>query len=100
MWPPPTVAAIGSLVLRPVANIDGEAATPCAADEPLRDLRVGDSVLRRGELCTVIAIDRSVVPFGVTVQNRGTGIVAHTELAFLSLPAECTPHSAPPPLPL
>jgi hypothetical protein len=62
-------------------------------------LRVGDSVLRRGELCTVIAIDRSVVPFGVTVQYQGTGTVAHTELAFLSLPAEGTPHSAPPPLP-
>ena len=77
MWPSPTVAAIGSLVLRPVANIDGKPATPCATDEPLRDLRVGDSVLRRGELCTVIAIDRSVVPFGVTVQNQGTGNVAH-----------------------
>ena len=99
MWPSPTAAAIGSRALPPAATIDGKPTTPSATHEPPRDLRVGDSVLRRGELCTVIAIDRSVVPFGVTVQNQGTGIVAHTELALLSLPAEGNPHSAPPPLP-
>jgi hypothetical protein len=87
MWPSPTAAAIGSRALPPAATIDGKPTTPSATHEPPRDLQVGDSVLRRGELCTVIAIDRSVVPFGVTVQNQGTGIVAHTELALLSLPA-------------
>ena len=99
MWPSPTVAAIGSRALRPAATTDGKPTTPSATHEPPRDLRVGDSVLRRGELCTIIEIDRSVVPFGVTVQKQGTGIVAHTELAFLSLPAECSPRPAPPPLP-
>ena len=99
MWPSPTVAAIGGLALRPAATIDGKTATPSATPEPPRDLRVGDSVLRRGELCTIVAIDRSVVPFGVAVQHQGTGAVAHTELAFLSLPAECSPRPAPPPLP-
>jgi hypothetical protein len=69
-------------------------------------VRVGDCVVRRGdsELCTVIAIDRSVVLIGVTVQNQKSGMVAHTELAFLSLPADCTatpPPTLPPPrLPL
>ena len=99
MWPSPTVAAIGSRALRPAATADGKPTNPSATHEPPRDLRVGDSVLRRGELCTIIEIDRSVVPFGVTVQKQGTGIVAHTELAFLSLPAECSPRPAPPPLP-
>ena len=97
MWPSPTVAAISSRALRPAATIDGKPTTPSATHEPPRDLRVGDSVLRRGELCTIIAIDRSVVPFGVAVQHQGTGAVAHTELAFLSLPAECSPRPAPPP---
>jgi len=99
MWPSTTRAAIGSLALRPAATIDGKPTTSSATHEPPRALRVGDSVIRRGELCTVIAIDRSVVPFGVAVLHQGTGAVAHTELAFLSLPAECPPRRAPPPLP-
>ena len=98
-WPSATVAANGSRALRPAAIIDGKPATSSATHEPPRELRVGDSVFRRGELCTVVAIDRSVVPFGVAVQHEGTGAVAHTELAFLALPAECTPRPAPRPLP-
>ena len=104
IWPSSTAAAIASLILRPAATIDRNPATPSASEEPPRDVRVGDCVVRRGELCTVIAIDRSVVPIGVTVQNQKTGMVAHTELAFLSLPADCTatpPPTLPPPrLPL
>jgi hypothetical protein len=104
IWPSSTAAAIASLILRPAATINPNPATPSASEEPPRDVRVGDCVVRRGELCTVIAIDRSVMPIGVTVQNQKTGMVAHTELAFLSLPADCTatpPPTLPPPrLPL
>ena len=93
MWPSPTVAAIGGLALRPAATIDGKTATPSATPEPPRDLRVGDSVLRRGELCTIVAIDRSVVPFGVAVQHQGTGAVAHTVRLSLAVqePAPVAP---------
>ena len=104
IWPSSTAAAIASLILRPAATIDPNPAAPSVSEEPPRDVRVGDCVVPRGELCTVIAIDRSVVPIGVTVQNQKTGMVAHTELAFLSLPADCTatpPPTLPPPrLPL
>ena len=70
IWPSSTAAAIASRILRPAATIDRNPATPSATEEPPRDVRVGDCVVRRGELCTVIAIDRSVVPIGVTVQNQ------------------------------
>ena len=63
---------------------------------PPRDLQVGDSVLRRGELCTVIEIDRSMVPFGVTVRNKKSGNIIETELSFLSFPEESTPPSRTP----
>jgi hypothetical protein len=51
-------------------------------------LSVGDCVLRsgRGELHTVIAIDRSLSPIACTVHNPTTGAVVDTELSFLSLP--------------
>ncbi len=49
-------------------------------------LHVGDCALRRGELHTVIAIDRSLSPNAYTVQNHTTGAEVNTELSFLSLP--------------
>ena len=51
-WPSATVAANGSRALRPTATIDGKPLTSGATHEPPRELRVGDSVIRRGELCT------------------------------------------------
>ncbi len=49
-------------------------------------LHVGDCVLRRGELHTVVAIDSSLSPNAYMVQNHTTGAVVNTELSFLSLP--------------
>ena len=49
-------------------------------------LQVGDYVIRRGELHTVIAIDHSLSPIACTVQNNTTGAVVATELPFLSIP--------------
>jgi uncharacterized protein YegL len=51
-------------------------------------LRVGDCVLRRGELHAVVAIDRSLSPIAYTVQNETTGAVVETELSFLSFRPE------------
>ena len=54
-------------------------------------LHVGDCVLRRGELHTVVAIDRSLSPIAYAVQNHTTGAVVETELSFLSLPGDRGP---------
>ena len=74
----------------PIPPSSGPIFTPTPSPSPL-DLQVGDSVIRRGELCTIIAIDRSVTPFNVTVQNKSSGSISHTEISLLSLPVESTP---------
>jgi hypothetical protein len=81
----------GESVRRPevVAKATTTAAHRSAADakaNELAGLHVGDCVLRRGELHTVVAIDRSLSPIAYTVQNHTTGAVVETELSFLSLP--------------
>ena len=50
-------------------------------------------VLRRGEPHAVVAIDRSLSPIAVTVQNQATGAMVETELSCLSLPGDCGPRS-------
>ena len=90
--------SVGSLWCRPRAAVDF-APSPLKsssselisdADDGLaRRLRIGDSVLRRGEPYTVVAIDRSLAPIAVTVQHQTTGAVVHTELSYLPLPCDC-----------
>ncbi len=66
-----------------VARVTCSSAADTEASE-MAGLHVGDCVLRRGQLHTVVAIDRSLSPIACTVQNHTTGAVVATELSFLS----------------
>jgi len=61
-------------------------AGPDAATNELAKLTVGDSVIRRNELHTVVGIDDALTPPSYTVKNQATGAVVETERTFLSLP--------------
>lgn len=59
-----------------------------SASKPLSKFSKGDTVVRKGELCTVLSVDFSLDPIAYTVKVQGSERIIGTEESYLSHPDE------------